>query len=52
MAAGQKMLEEARIALESGDEKKAAKLLKEVTRHFSGTDLAKEAKPLLEQTKE
>lgn len=52
MEAGKKLLEEAKAALESGDEKQASKILKELTREFSGTDIGKEAKTLLESTKE
>jgi TolA-binding protein len=52
MDAGGKMIEAAEAALEAGDKKKAGKLLKDVTRHFSGTDLAKKAKSLLDQMKE
>ncbi|MHC4469383.1 MAG: hypothetical protein ACYTDY_10280 [Planctomycetota bacterium] len=52
MEAGKKMLEDAKAALEAGEKKQAGKLLKDVTRHFAGTDLAKEAKTLLDRTKE
>ena len=52
MAAGQALVDEAKKAIESGDKKGAQKLLREVTKGFSGTDLAKEATKLLKEAKE
>jgi len=52
MAAGKSLIDEAKKALEAGDKKGAKKFLREVTKGFSGTDLAKEAQGLLKQTKE
>ena len=52
MAAGQALIDEAKKALETGDKKEAQKLLREVTKGFSGTDLAKEATKLLKEAKE
>jgi TolA-binding protein len=52
MAAGKELIANAKKALESGDKKEAQKLLREVTKGFGGTDLAKEAQKLLKEAKE
>jgi hypothetical protein len=52
LAAGEAKIEEARRLIESGENKAAIKILREVSRDFSGTDLAKTAKELIAEAKE
>jgi hypothetical protein len=52
MAAGKELIEKAKTALEAGDKDAAMKHLREVNKGFGGTDLAKEAKKLMEKAKE
>ncbi|MEN8149951.1 MAG: hypothetical protein ABFS86_09015 [Planctomycetota bacterium] len=52
MAAGQALIDEAKKLLEEGDKAGAQKLLRKVTKGFSGTDLQKEAQALLKKCKE
>jgi hypothetical protein len=46
LEAGEKMLEEAKGHIDAGEKEAAEKLLKEVSREFSGTDVADKAKEL------
>lgn len=52
MAAGQALIDEAKKCLDGNDKKTAQKLLRDVTKGFSGTELQKEAQKLLKECKE